>query len=112
MKAVPAAAVLPSGEPYQPEASARANSIPRLRFGLVWGAVARSRAADYLELAKPRVAVLVLFTVAAGGWLAGLADGQGLVLLHTVFATALIATGASALNQAPGTPHRRPHGPH
>jgi len=59
----------------------------------------RSRAADYLELTKPRVAVLVLFTVAAGGWLAGLKDGDGLVLLHTVIATAMVAGGASALNQ-------------
>jgi protoheme IX farnesyltransferase len=61
--------------------------------------VTRSRAADYLELTKPRIAVLVLFTVAAGGWLAGLAEGDGVVLLHTVFATALVASGASALNQ-------------
>src|SRR5437762_8881224 len=47
----------------------------------------RSRLADYVELTKPRIAVLVLFTVAAGGWLAGLNDGDGLVLLHTVCAT-------------------------
>jgi heme o synthase len=59
----------------------------------------RSRAADYLELTKPRVAVLVLFMVAAGGWLAGLNDGDGMLLLHTVCATALVAGGASALNQ-------------
>jgi protoheme IX farnesyltransferase len=59
----------------------------------------RARWADYLELAKPRIAVLVLFTVAAGGWLAGLADGDGLILLHTVLATGLVAAGASALNQ-------------
>jgi protoheme IX farnesyltransferase len=61
--------------------------------------VTGSRAADYLELTKPRVAVLVLFTVAAGGLLAGLGDGDGMVLLHTVAAVALIAGGASALNQ-------------
>jgi heme o synthase len=61
--------------------------------------VAHSRVADYLELTKPRIAILVLFTVAAGGWLAGLGDGDGLLLLHTVFATALVAGGASALNQ-------------
>jgi protoheme IX farnesyltransferase len=61
--------------------------------------VTRSRVADYLELTKPKIAILVLFTVAAGGWLAGLRDGDGMVLLHTVCATALIAGGASALNQ-------------
>jgi heme o synthase len=59
----------------------------------------RARALDYVELTKPRIAVLVLFTVAAGGWLAGLNEGDGLVLLHTVCATALVASGASALNQ-------------
>jgi len=59
----------------------------------------RSRMADYVELTKPRIAVLVLFTVAAGGWLAGLGDGDGLVLFHTIAATALVASGASALNQ-------------
>jgi protoheme IX farnesyltransferase len=59
----------------------------------------RSRAADYLELTKPRVAVLVLFTVAAGGLLAGLRDGDGVLLLHTILATACVAAGASALNQ-------------
>jgi heme o synthase len=61
--------------------------------------VTRSRAADYLELTKPRIAVLVLFTVAAGGWLAGLHEGDGVLLFHTVIATALVAGGASALNQ-------------
>src|SRR5439155_8058417 len=58
----------------------------------------RSRLADYVELTKPRISILVLFTVAAGGWLAGLGEGDGLVLLHTVCATALVAAGASALN--------------
>jgi protoheme IX farnesyltransferase len=61
--------------------------------------VTRSRCADYVELTKPRIAVLVLFTVAAGGCLAGLHDGDGVVLFHTVCAIALVAAGASALNQ-------------
>jgi protoheme IX farnesyltransferase len=59
----------------------------------------RSRAADYVELTKPRVAVLVLFTVAAGAWLAGRGELDLLLLVHTVTATALVAAGASALNQ-------------
>jgi protoheme IX farnesyltransferase len=61
--------------------------------------VAPTRLADYLELTKPRVSVLVLFTVAAGGWLAarGVPDPAG--LLHTLVGTALVAAGASALNQ-------------
>jgi protoheme IX farnesyltransferase len=62
-------------------------------------ALPRSRVADYVELTKPRVAVLVLFTVAAGAWLAGRAELDLLLLAHTVTATALVAAGASALNQ-------------
>jgi protoheme IX farnesyltransferase len=62
-------------------------------------ALVRPRVADYVELAKPRVAVLVLFTVGAGVLLASGRDFQFLVLLNTVFGTALVAAGASALNQ-------------
>ncbi len=58
-----------------------------------------ARLADYAELAKPRVAVLVLFTVGAGVLLASGRDFSFLVLLHTVLGTALVAAGASALNQ-------------
>jgi protoheme IX farnesyltransferase len=59
----------------------------------------RGRAADYLELTKPRVAVLVLFTVAAGALLAAPAVPDLAALLHTLCGTALVAAGASALNQ-------------
>jgi protoheme IX farnesyltransferase len=55
--------------------------------------------ADYVALTKPRVAVLVLFTVAAGVVLAAGGSPDPLVLLHTVLGTALVAAGASALNQ-------------
>jgi protoheme IX farnesyltransferase len=58
-----------------------------------------ARAADFLELTKPRVAVLVLFTVAAGAFLASGGSVSLLVLAHTLFGTALVAGGASALNQ-------------
>jgi protoheme IX farnesyltransferase len=61
--------------------------------------VARSRAADYFELTKPRIAVLVLFTVAIGALLASRGLPDALVLLHTLLGTALVAGGASALNQ-------------
>jgi protoheme IX farnesyltransferase len=61
-------------------------------------ALARPRAVDYLELTKPRVAVLVLFTVAAGVLLAAGRDLRADVLFHTLLGTALVAAGASALN--------------
>jgi protoheme IX farnesyltransferase len=65
--------------------------------------LASSRWADYLALTKPRIAVLVLFTVGTGVLLAA-APGVGSalplgILFHAVFGTALVASGASALNQ-------------
>jgi protoheme IX farnesyltransferase len=54
---------------------------------------------DYLALTKPRVAVLVLFTVAAGVLLASAPTVPLSVLFHAVLGTALVAAGASALNQ-------------
>jgi protoheme IX farnesyltransferase len=59
----------------------------------------RSRAADYLELTKPRVLVLVLFTVAAGALLAAGNMPDGWLLVHALVGTAMVAAGASALNQ-------------
>ncbi|MGE3805341.1 MAG: UbiA family prenyltransferase, partial [Gemmataceae bacterium] len=61
--------------------------------------MARTRLADYVELTKPRIAVLVLFTVAAGVLLASRGAPDPFVLLHAVLGTALVASGASALNQ-------------
>jgi protoheme IX farnesyltransferase len=59
----------------------------------------RPRLADYAELARPRIAVMVLVTVAAGAILAGGVAVSPLLLLHAVLGTALVASGASALNQ-------------
>lgn len=55
--------------------------------------------ADLVELTKPRVAVLVLFTVAAGGLLAARGAVDWPILLHTIWGTALVASSACALNQ-------------
>ncbi len=61
---------------------------------------ARGGLADYLEVTRPRIAVLVLFTVGAGGLFAALpAAAPWSVLFHAVLGTALVASGASALNQ-------------
>jgi protoheme IX farnesyltransferase len=62
-------------------------------------ALERPRVADYVALTKPRVAVLVLFTVAAGALLAAGTVPDWAVLVHTLLGTALVAAGASALNQ-------------
>jgi heme o synthase len=60
---------------------------------------ARSRGADFLALTKPRLNTLVLVTSAAAYFLG---DGHRLPwvhLFHTLVGTALVAGGASALNQ-------------
>jgi protoheme IX farnesyltransferase len=59
----------------------------------------RTRAADYLELFKPRIAVMALATVAAGVWLAADSAPSWMILCHTLFGSALVAAGSSALNQ-------------
>ena len=58
-----------------------------------------SRAACYLELAKPRIAALVLVTVAVAAFVGSWTRPDPLLLLHTLVGTALIAASASALNQ-------------
>ncbi len=61
--------------------------------------LARSRWLDFVELTKPRIAVLVLFTVAIGALLARRGTINWEQLVHTLLGTALVAAGASALNQ-------------
>lgn len=59
----------------------------------------RVRFADLMELTKPRITFLVLITTLVGFYM-GSRDRLNVVLmLHTLFGTALVASGASALNQ-------------
>lgn len=58
-----------------------------------------NRVLDYVALTKPRIAVLVLFTVGTGALLAGGLAVSFLTVLNAVLGTALVAGGASALNQ-------------
>ncbi|MBM4268422.1 MAG: protoheme IX farnesyltransferase, partial [Deltaproteobacteria bacterium] len=58
-----------------------------------------ARVLDVVELTKPRITFMVVVTTAAG-YLLGAAHGAHLIeLLHTMLGTALVAAGASALNQ-------------
>ncbi len=59
----------------------------------------QSRVSDYLQLARPRVAVMVLLTVLLGGWLAAIGAAPADRLFHAVLSTALVTASASALNQ-------------
>ncbi len=58
-----------------------------------------SRAADFLSLTKPRLNFLVLVTAMIGFYL-GARDPSPWLVLHMLVGTALVAGGASALNQA------------
>jgi len=59
----------------------------------------KERAADYLELTKPRITTLVLCTTLVGYALAARGGFDLVRLFHTLAGTALVAGGASALNQ-------------
>ncbi len=60
----------------------------------------RRRAADYLELTKPRILPMVLVVTAAGYYLASNTGLDVVLLIHTLIGSALATGGALALNQA------------
>ena len=60
---------------------------------------APSRAADFVELAKPRITSLVLVTAAVGFAVGSRGGFAGLAFLVFMAGTALLCGGASALNQ-------------
>lgn len=68
-------------------------TIAERRSGVV------ARTADYVALTKPRIAALVLVTVAAGAFVATWGQPDPLVVLHAMIGTLLVAASGSALNQ-------------
>lgn len=58
-----------------------------------------SRVNDYLQLTKPRLNLLVVFTTAAGYWLGVGGHISPIGLFHAVCGTALVAGGAAVFNQ-------------
>jgi heme o synthase len=58
-----------------------------------------ARLDDYVRLVRPRIALLVLFTVGAGGLLASRGVPNLAAIAHAVIGTALVASGASCMNQ-------------
>src|SRR5204863_3846304 len=69
------------------------------RIRVVAIALPRTRAADLLELAKPRIVGLVVATAAAGFYLAAPASVDVGLFVHTLIGTTLVAAGTNALNQ-------------
>jgi protoheme IX farnesyltransferase len=62
-------------------------------------AMGSGRMGDFLELTKPRVTSLVLITTLVGFYMASGSGLASIMLLHSMLGTALVAGGASALNQ-------------
>jgi heme o synthase len=61
--------------------------------------IEKSRVAVYSELIKARLTTLVLLTTAAGFYVGGQGPLDGRLLFHALCGTALLASGAAALNQ-------------
>ncbi len=59
----------------------------------------KSRASAYLALTKPRIVFMVLITVGVGFLLGARGSAHPMTLSLTLFGTALVAGGASTLNQ-------------
>ena len=57
------------------------------------------RAADFLELVKPRLVVMILITTAAGFYLGAQQTVDWLLCLHTLIGAGLTAAGVLGLNQ-------------
>ncbi len=58
-----------------------------------------ARVADYVELTKPRIGVLVLVTVAVSYCCARWGQPEPWAMIHAMLGTLLVASSASALNQ-------------
>ena len=62
-----------------------------------------SRLADYVELTKPQIAMLVLVTVAVAAFVASWSTPDALAAAAHAVGTALVAASASALQSMAGT---------
>jgi protoheme IX farnesyltransferase len=58
-----------------------------------------ARVTDYIDLARPRIAAMVLVTVTVGALVGAWGAPSPLLVLHALVGTALVATSAGALNQ-------------
>ena len=75
-------------------ASVESAKVEKFRVGVLAG-----RWMDYVELTKPRITVMMLVAVAVAAYVANWGQPNLMLLAHTVVATALVASSASASNQ-------------
>lgn len=64
-----------------------------------WASRLTARLADYTEIAKPRISLMVLVTVSCGFLLAMETSAVTLTLAHACLGIAIVAIGSSATNQ-------------
>jgi protoheme IX farnesyltransferase len=83
-------AALPLGSPSHEYTGAQLTGRPSL---------VQSRVSDYLQLTRPRLALLVLVTVGAGWIVAADEETHASSLVHALVGTTMLFAGASALNQ-------------
>ncbi|MBI3321777.1 MAG: protoheme IX farnesyltransferase [Candidatus Omnitrophica bacterium] len=76
-------------------ASLAASGLMWRRHLLQWGRIA----ADYVELTKPRLSLLVLVTTAVGCWMGLKPPERFSLMLSVCLGTAMVVGGANALNQ-------------
>lgn len=70
-----------------------------MKAGVVQMSQAAVRSGDLTALVKPRITLMVLITMAAGAFLARPGDMPFLRVIEALFATGVLASAASALNQ-------------
>ena len=63
------------------------------------GSVSRPRVRDFVELCKPKIAVMGLYTVAIGFFVGSRGLWNASQLLHSLFGVGLVAVACSVLNQ-------------
>ncbi len=81
------------------EPPANLGGIGEASVPLPWSSVIAGHLSDYLELTKPRIAVLVLVCVTVGFLLGSRGTIEFPLLAHALLGIAMVAAGSSALNQ-------------
>lgn len=66
---------------------------------ITWTSLVLARLADYLEMSKPRISLMVLVTVTVGYLLGSQGVWQLAPLVHACIGITIVAAGSSALNQ-------------
>ena len=74
-------------------------SVPLTAGGSRTGSVSRPRVRDFVELCKPKIAVMGLYTVAIGFFVGSRGLWNASLLLHSLLGVGLVAVACSVLNQ-------------